>query len=99
MSGGVAYVLDLDPAQVNGEMVRTGAVPGPEADELHALVRRHGEETGSPVAAALLADWPAALARFTRIMPVDYQRVLDARAAAEREGRDVVEAIMEAARG
>jgi glutamate synthase (NADPH/NADH) large chain len=32
-------------------------------------------------------------------MPRDYRRVLDARAAAERDGRDVLGAIMEAAHG
>ena len=32
-------------------------------------------------------------------MPVDYKRVLEATAVAERDGRDVNDAIMEAARG
>jgi glutamate synthase (NADPH/NADH) large chain len=32
-------------------------------------------------------------------MPKDYRRVLAARAAAERDGRDVLDAIMEAAHG
>jgi glutamate synthase (NADPH/NADH) large chain len=32
-------------------------------------------------------------------MPKDYKRVLHAQAAAERDGRDVDEAIMEAAHG
>ena len=40
------------------------------------------------MAAALLADWPAALARFTLVMPRDYKRVLDARAEALEEGLD-----------
>ena len=47
------------------------------------LVRRHHEETDSEVAAALLADWPAALARFTEVMPRDYRIVMEAKA----EGR------------
>ena len=44
------------------------------------------EATGSTVAAALLADWPAALDRFTKVMPQDYKRVIQARARAEAEG-------------
>ncbi|MEY4348625.1 MAG: hypothetical protein RIS43_1044, partial [Actinomycetota bacterium] len=32
-------------------------------------------------------------------MPRDYKRVLEAQAQAEAEGRDVLEAVMEAARG
>ena len=80
MSGGYAFVLDLVVGRVNPELVELGPVEGDAATELHALVRRHQEETGSAVAEALLADWPAALARFTLVMPSDYKRVLEARA-------------------
>jgi glutamate synthase (NADPH) large chain len=99
MSGGEAYVLDLVTERVNPGMVE---VEAPTADELAAvreLVRRHAEETGSPLAERLLDDWPAAAPRFSKIMPRDYKRVLAAKAAAERDGRDVLEAIMEAAHG
>jgi glutamate synthase (NADPH) large chain len=63
------------------------------------VVSRHHAETGSRVAADLLANWDAALARFTKVMPKDYKRVLSAASAAEREGRDVNEAVMAAAHG
>jgi glutamate synthase (NADPH) large chain len=99
MSGGVGYFLDLDHALVNTEMVRLGPVDTLEGEELREIVSRHAEETDSSVAHELLADWDSALRRFTRVMPLDYQRVLDAKAAAERDGRDVVSAIMEAAHG
>jgi glutamate synthase (NADPH/NADH) large chain len=107
MSGGVAYVLDLRPGRVNPEMVDLQPVdPDVDSDgeELADLVRRHHEETGSPVARKLLQDWPAALARFTRVMPRDYARVLAVRSTAETEGLDpdgdeVWSRIMEASRG
>ncbi len=102
MSGGYAFVLDLDPARVNPELVELGPVSGQAAEELHEMVRRHAEETASPVAQALLADWPAALARFTEVMPSDYKRVLEARAEAVEEGLDDDEAaarIMEVLHG
>jgi glutamate synthase (NADPH/NADH) large chain len=51
------------------------------------------------VAAALLANWPAALARFGRVMPTDYKRVLAAQQQAERDGTDVGAAVMAAATG
>jgi len=89
MSGGVAFVLDLDERRVSRERLELCPVEGEAAEELHELVRRHHEETGSPVAAALLADWAGprgALRRFTEVMPTDYKRVLAARAAAEAEG-------------
>jgi glutamate synthase (NADPH/NADH) large chain len=51
------------------------------------------------VAEAILADWPRQAKAFSTIMPRDYRRVLQASRLAELSGRDVDEAIMEAARG
>jgi glutamate synthase (NADPH/NADH) large chain len=51
------------------------------------------------VAQRLLADWDAALDRLSKVMPKDFKRVLAAQAAARRDGRDINEAIMEAAHG
>jgi len=102
MSGGTAYVLDLVEQRVNRELVDLGPVPDDVAEDLRALVVRHGEETDSEVAAGLLADWPGTVARLTEVMPRDYRRVLEARAAAERDGLDgdaVDKRIMEALHG
>ena len=92
MSGGYAFVLDLDEARVNTELVELQPLAEFEDtsshDELRDLVSRHAEETGSTVAEALLTDWEASLGRFTRVMPRDFQRVLDVRAEAEAEGLD-----------
>ncbi|MFF5702653.1 glutamate synthase large subunit [Streptomyces sp. NPDC012794] len=101
MSGGVAYVIDLDPRQVN--VGNKEAVEAPsEADKLwlHDVVRRHEEETGSTVAAKLLADWDAAAARFSKIIPTTYKAVLAAKDAAELAGlseSETTEKMMEAA--
>ena len=98
MSGGIAYVLDLNRQRVNTEMVDLDPVDTEEdAKFLREVAERHYAETGSAVAARLLADWDPA--RFTKIMPQDYKRVLSAASAAEREGRDVNEAVMAAAHG
>jgi glutamate synthase (NADPH) large chain len=102
MSGGTAYVLDLKEQRVNRELVELRPVPHDVADDLRELVRRHQEETGSTVAEALLADWEAAVTRFTEVMPRDYRRVLEARADALRDGLDDDEAdkrIMEVLHG
>ncbi|KOG89041.1 glutamate synthase, partial [Streptomyces varsoviensis] len=101
MSGGTAYVIDLDPRNVNKELGT--AVTTLTADDrrwLHDVVRRHQEETGSTVAATLLADWPAAAARFSKVVPPTYQAVLAAKDAAERAGlteSEIHEKMMEAA--
>ncbi|RRO19883.1 glutamate synthase large subunit [Saccharopolyspora rhizosphaerae] len=99
MSGGLAYVLDLDPQRVNPEMVDLDALDDEDREFLHDRIRRHYEQTESAVARELLADWDAAVERFGKVMPRDFKRVLEAQSAAEREGRDVNEAIMEAAHG
>ncbi|MEU5879707.1 glutamate synthase large subunit [Spirillospora sp. NPDC047279] len=97
MSGGIAYVLDLVTERVNPEMVELEALTGDDRAFLRDLVERHRAETGSTVAEGLLADWDGALARFTKIMPRDYKRVLKAAEEARQQGKDVDEAIMAAA--
>jgi glutamate synthase (NADPH/NADH) large chain len=102
MSGGTAYVLDLDEQRVNLELVDLGPVPDGMADELRALVAHHAEQTGSELASSLLADWPSTLARLTEVMPRDYRRVIEARAQAEREGvpaHEVDQRVMEVLHG
>ncbi|MFC4059952.1 glutamate synthase large subunit [Planomonospora corallina] len=95
MSGGIAYLLDLDPARVNREMVEIEPLSEADSAELRELVEAHLAETGSPRAKELLTDWDPA--RFSKIMPTDYKRVLRAAEAARLEGRDIDEAVMTAA--
>jgi glutamate synthase (NADPH/NADH) large chain len=99
MSGGIAYVLDLSPVRLNTEMVDADPLEEPDVSFLLDVVSRHQAETGSAVAASLLASWETSVRRFTKVMPKDYKRVLSAASAAEREGRDVNEAVMAAAHG
>ncbi|HVB27146.1 MAG TPA: glutamate synthase subunit alpha, partial [Mycobacteriales bacterium] len=99
MSGGVAYVLDLEPRRVNGEMVELEPLAEPDAAFLLETVRRHHQETGSVVAERLLRSWDRSLARFTKVMPTDYKRVLAAQAQAAADGTDLDEAVMAAAHG
>jgi glutamate synthase (NADPH) large chain len=99
MSGGTAYGLDLEPSRVNRDMVDIEGLDDDDCLTVRDLVSRHATETGSTVASALLADWERAVARFTKIMPRDYKRVLDAAKAAEETGSDLDSAIMAAAHG
>jgi glutamate synthase (NADPH/NADH) large chain len=99
MSGGIAYVWNLDPARVNPELVDLQPVSGDDAAALRSLVERHAGETGSPVAAGLLARWDSAVDEFTAVVPRDYKRVMEAIKAAEAAGRDVDEAVMSVVTG
>ena len=99
MSGGVACVLDLDPARVNMSMVDVEPLDDEMAAEVHAMIHTHAEETGSPRAQELLADWEGTRSRFALIMPKDYRRVLTLSRQAVDEGRDPMELVMGGARG
>ncbi len=99
MSGGIAFVHGLNPAKVNTEMVELQRLDPEDLTWLHEVVGKHARYTGSTVATSLLSDWPRRSAQFTKIMPTDYQRVLQATRMAKAEGRDVDTAIMEASRG
>ncbi|WP_079034566.1 glutamate synthase large subunit [Streptomyces hirsutus] len=104
MSGGTAYVIDLDRDNVNpGHLDAVHELDDTDRAWLHDVVRRHQEETGSTVAAKLLAEWDGpdgGAARFSKITPSTYQAVLAAKDAAERAGlseSDTHRKMMEAA--
>lgn len=99
MSGGVAYLLDLDPRLVNTEMVDLQEVPAEDYSRLESIISKFSAETGSNVAAELLKDWGKSVKRFTRVMPRDYARVLKVISEAEKSGKDQERAIMEVLNG
>ncbi|HUW77777.1 MAG TPA: glutamate synthase large subunit [Candidatus Nanopelagicaceae bacterium] len=99
MSGGQAFILDLNPAKLNSEMVDLIPIDGTQSEVLRTLISRHAAETGSQVASEILAAWPESLGRFSLVMPREYARVLTAIASAQIEGRSVDQAVMEAANG
>ena len=107
MSGGVAYVLDLRPENVNGELVDVGPLREEDLPVVRGLLEDHVRWTQSAVARDLLAGWDAqesSSSRFSLVLPRDYQRVLDVRAEAMAEGldldgTDVWNRIMEVSRG
>ncbi|MEU1796812.1 glutamate synthase large subunit [Streptomyces californicus] len=101
MSGGIAYVIDLDRDNVNvGNLGAVEELDDTDRPWLHDVVRRHHEETGSTVAEKLLAEWDTAVTRFSKIIPSTYKAVLAAKDAAELAGlseQETTEKMMEAA--
>ena len=98
MSGGIAYVLDENDdfaIRCNQEMVELHRLTDPkELAEVESMVRRHGEYTDSPVADRVLKDWPAMAAKFVKVLPTDYRRMLEAIAEVEAEGLSGEEALI-----
>ncbi|MBA8960985.1 MULTISPECIES: glutamate synthase large subunit [Rhodococcus] len=102
MSGGVAYVYNPDKVfedNLNTELVDLEDLTGDDFTWLKSAIERHRDETGSEVAARILSDWSQQVNHFAKVMPRDYKKVLLAIEAAKKDGKNVDEAVMEAARG
>ena len=99
MSGGMAFVLDLEESLVNTEMVDLLTLPAVHEDFVKSSLSNFFVESGSAVAKELLKDWDKSKSRFTLVMPRDYARVLEVMAKAQREGMPVDNAVMEVVNG
>ncbi|MHB8656658.1 MAG: glutamate synthase large subunit [Solirubrobacteraceae bacterium] len=94
MSGGIAYVYDVDrrfAGRCNGELVDLEALDDGDAAEVKTLIAEHAQRTGSLVARNVLASWDRGVReRFVKVMPRDYKRALEqaARIAAESASGD-----------
>ena len=96
MSGGRAFVLDLDERLVNPDMVDVLTLPVDQEETVKSMLTLFHVETGSVVAQKILADWQKEKMRISLVMPRDYARVLAAMERAQREGLDVDKVVMEA---
>ena len=97
MSGGIAYVVDLNVENVNSEMVELESLDDTDKEFLSSILKDYLEETDSPLAKQLLNDKD--FKKFTKVMPREYKRVLLAQAKAKKDGTDPMEAVMEVSRG
>ncbi|MDO4909417.1 MAG: glutamate synthase large subunit [Corynebacterium sp.] len=90
MSGGIAYLKRTDDleSRINPGLVDIEEPSAEEAEWLNELIDEHIARTGSTT--RLRAN------DLVKIMPRDYKKVMNVIKAAEAEGRDVAEAIMEA---
>ncbi|XP_043689612.1 glutamate synthase 1 [NADH], chloroplastic-like isoform X1 [Telopea speciosissima] len=107
MSGGIAYVLDVDEkfqTRCNLELVDLDKVEDEEdIMTLRMLIQQHQRHTDSKLAREVLADFENLLPKFVKVFPRDYKWVLanmkaekankeaEERAARESEEQDEVE--------
>lgn len=103
MSGGTAWVLDLDLGRLNTEFVDPVELTDGDIARIGELLEAHRAETGSTVADELLASGEAAWReRFTKVEPRDYARIMAVRARSLADGIDdelTTRLMMEAAHG
>lgn len=81
MSGGIAYVFDVDGkfhSRCNPELVDLDKV---EAEEdimtLRMMIQQHQRHTSSHLAKEILADFDNLLPKFIKVYPRDYKRILE----------------------
>ena len=88
MSGGTAYLFDPSQtarARINAELVELESLVD-ESDLwlVYGLIEDHVRFTASPLGRRILDNWEHMVARFVKVMPTEYKRVLQARRAASR---------------
>jgi glutamate synthase (NADPH) large chain len=79
MSGGIAYVLDLDgrfERRCNKEMVDFELLDEDDINFLRVAIVKHVTYTGSLHAERLLSEFAAVRGHFVKVMPRDYKRAL-----------------------
>lgn len=100
MSGGIAYVLDENDTfeqYCNKEMVLLERLEDEEEiREVEDMIRKHGDYTDSSRAWKVLAKWEEMVPQFIKVLPKDYQRMLESIREAEKQGLNGEEAEMEA---
>jgi len=99
MSGGIAYVLDEDgtmKSRCNFETVALERLDERDLQEVEEMLKRHAIYTRSARAWQLLALWQETAAKFVKVMPRDYRRVLEELQRAEAKGLVGDEALMAA---
>jgi glutamate synthase domain-containing protein 2/glutamate synthase domain-containing protein 1/glutamate synthase domain-containing protein 3 len=91
MSGGIAYVYDVDrrfEGRCNLELVDLEQLTDADALEVRDLITEHVARTGSLVGRNALASWDRVRDRFVKVMPRDYKRVLEEQADAGAAAAD-----------
>ena len=89
MSGGLAYVYDVDSqfgSRVNGELVDIVALEKEDVTWLKTVISRHVALTDSVRGQEILADWKASFAKIRKVLPRDYARVIAAQSKKTKVG-------------
>lgn len=90
MSGGVAYVYDVDgdfKSKVNTEMVDLFAVGETEGDEvLKLMLQDHLDYTDSQKAKKILDAWETEVKKFVKVYPHEYHHIKDVEAELKKTG-------------
>ncbi len=79
MSGGLAFVFDENTSfasKCNTEMVELETVNDEDELMLKSMITKHYENTKSEVAKKILDNWTKSMAKFIKVFPTDYKKIL-----------------------
>ena len=100
MSGGIAYVLDLDSdlyKKVNKSMVKIERVSDKyDVQELKGMIKEHVAYTNSEIGKEILDHFKDYLPKFKKIIPEDYEKMMSAILQMEEKGLSAEQAKIEA---
>ena len=100
MSGGIAYVYDPHNKlyeKLNSELVAYKQVTSKyDKESLHQMIEKHYQYTSSSRAKMILDDFEEKVLQFKKIVPYDYQKMIDLIASYEKQGLDEEQAKIEA---
>ena len=100
MSGGIAYVLDEDNniyKKLNKEMISFSSVTAKhDVMELKAMLLEHVKKTGSKKGKTIIDNYEYYLPKFKKIIPHDYEKMLNAISNLESKGLSLEESQIEA---
>ena len=100
MSGGIAYVLDMDSTlytRVNKEMVKIQRVTDKyDVQELKGMIQEHVSYTNSEIGKQILDHFEEYLPKFKKIIPGDYEKMMSAIIQMEEKGLSREKAQIEA---
>ena len=96
MSGGKAFVLDMDQELCNREMVDVEMVSAEEQEEIYKLISRHVAHTGSQKGQMILSRWEEYKNRFTMVIPREFRMMEANIKQAQAKGLSGDEALQDA---
>ena len=89
MSGGMAWVRNLDVSRLNADMVDALPMEQADVDRVTELLELHQTETGSTLAGEILAQGAGGIREsFMKVLPRDYATMMKAMVDAEEHGLD-----------
>lgn len=100
MSGGIAYVLDLNHdlyLRLNKQLVSMSEITDShDANILKSIIQKHAKETDSKLAKKIIDNFDSYLPHFKKIIPNDYHKMMIEISKAEERGLLHEEAVLEA---